>query len=157
MLVIPLVLVRITVDHSAKRPDKKSTFIHSHPFINAGRSSIGSVVSFILVVGFDLDKARLSRPPFGSKTRPPRSGRCWANQSGNLISLVLSMIDYYLTTLLLICRNVFRPTEGCACYAKVPTRKVHRVTTLARQCSPSTRWPEHSDHNKKATPKRGRF
>ncbi len=154
---MPLVLVRITADYSAKRLAEQQSFIHRYLFINVGRARIGSVVSFILVVGFDLDKARLSRPPFGSKTWPPRSSRFWTNQSGNLIQLAPSVISYYLTTLLLICRNVSRPTEGCACYAKVATRKVHRVTTLARQCSPSTRWPERSDHNKKATPKRGRF
>jgi len=29
-----------------------------------------------------LDKARLLRPLFGSKTWPPRSSQFWANQSG---------------------------------------------------------------------------
>jgi len=62
-----------------------------HKQVNAGGVRIGSVVSFILVVGFDLDKARLLRPTCGSKTRPPRSSRFWANQSGNLSQLVLSV------------------------------------------------------------------
>jgi len=54
---------------------------------NGGQPSIGSVVSFILVMGFDLDKSRLARPHYGSQTRPPRSSRCRANQSGNLSQL----------------------------------------------------------------------
>jgi len=48
-------------------------------------------LSFSLVVGFDLDKARLSRPHFGSKTWPPRSSRFWTNQSGDLNQLALSV------------------------------------------------------------------